>query len=77
VSLGLNSLGLNDQGSTGQNPYSPYLPPPVHKSAGLAFALSALIPGVGQIYCGKTGRGGFTLAFWLLGLLLCFTGQQQ
>lgn len=65
------SLGL-----TGQNPYSPYLPPLVHKSAGLAFGLSALIPGAGQFYCGKIGRGGLTLAFWLLGLLCCFTGSQ-
>jgi TM2 domain-containing membrane protein YozV/TPR repeat protein len=67
---------LNDQGLTGQNPYSPYLPPPIHKSAGLAFGLSALIPGAGQIYCGKKGRGGLTLGFWLLGLLFCFTGEQ-
>lgn len=77
MSLGLSNLGLNDQGPTGQNPYSPYLPPPVHKSAGLAFGLSALIPGAGQLYCGKIGRGGLTLAFWLLSLLFCFTGQQQ
>jgi TM2 domain-containing membrane protein YozV len=66
------SLGL-----TGQNPYSPYLPPPVHKSAGLAFGLSFLIPGAGQFYCGKIGRGGMTLAFWLLGLMFCFTGNPQ
>jgi TM2 domain-containing membrane protein YozV len=66
------SLGL-----TGQNPYSPYLPALVHKSAGLAFALSAVIPGAGQFYCGKIGRGAQTLGFWLLGLLFCFTGQRQ
>jgi hypothetical protein len=58
------SLGL-----TGQNPFSPYLPPPVHKSAGLAFGLSTLIPGAGQFYCGKVGRGGLhdeksAYAYW-------------
>ena len=66
------SLGL-----TGQNPFSPYLPPPVHKSAGLAFGLSLLIPGAGQFYCDKIGRGGLTLGFWMLGLLFCFTGSAQ
>lgn len=66
------SLGLNDNA-----PIGVYAPEPRHKSAGLAFALSLLIPGVGQLYCGKMGRGGITLAFWLLGLLFCFTGQTQ
>jgi len=32
-----------------------------HKSAGLAFLLSVLAPGLGQLYCGKFLRGGFTL----------------
>jgi TM2 domain-containing membrane protein YozV len=43
-----------------------------HKSAGLAFGLSLLVPGAGQFYCGKNGRGGITLGFWLLGLIACF-----
>jgi TM2 domain-containing membrane protein YozV len=47
---------------------------PLHKSAGLAFGLSFLIPGLGQFYCGKTARGGATLGFWVLGLGLCFSG---
>lgn len=61
------SLGLNDN-----PPVGALAPEPRHKSAGLAFALSLIIPGLGQFYCGKTGRGGMTLSFWLLGLVLCF-----
>jgi hypothetical protein len=74
VSLGLN-LGLNVGSNVGSNdnvPSGPYAPEPRHKSAGLAFALSLLVPGIGQLYCGKTGRGGMTLAFWLLALMFCF-----
>jgi TM2 domain-containing membrane protein YozV len=61
VSLGLN---LNQ-------PVGAFVPEPRHKSAGLAFVLSLLVPGAGQFYCGKNGRGGMTLAFWLLGLIFC------
>lgn len=61
------SLGLNDNLLPGA-----LAPEPRHKSAGLAFALSLLVPGLGQFYCGKTGRGGVTLGFWLVGLVLCF-----
>jgi hypothetical protein len=61
VSLGLN---LNQ-------PIGAFVPEPRHKSAGLAFLLSLLVPGAGQFYCGKNGRGGMTLAFWLLGLIFC------
>ncbi len=57
------NLGLNDD-----VPFQPE--PPVHKSPGIAFLLSFLIPGVGQFYCGKTTRGGFTLGFWILGAIL-------
>ncbi len=39
--------------------------PPVPKSAGLAFLFSLLMPGTGQIYCGKTKRGLWTLGFFL------------
>lgn len=60
------SLGLNDNPSLGA-----LAPEPRHKSAGRAFALSLLIPGLGQLYCGKTASGGMTLAVWLLGLVLC------
>ncbi len=59
------SLGLNDDVPGGA--FAPEVP---HKSAGLAFALSLILPGAGQFYCGETGRGGITLGFWLLGLLL-------
>ena len=60
------SLGLNLN-----QPIGAFVPEPRHKSAGLAFLLSFLIPGAGQFYCGKNGRGGMTLAFWLLGLIFC------
>jgi hypothetical protein len=61
VSLGLN---LNQ-------PIGAFVPVPRHKSAGVAFLLSLLVPGAGQFYCGKNGRGGMTLAFWLLALIFC------
>ena len=38
--------------------------PPIPRSPGLAFALSALVPGVGQMYCGKWKMGFWTLAFF-------------
>jgi len=61
------SLGLNlDQ------PSGTFVPEPRHKSAGLAFVLSLLVPGAGQFYCGKTARGAMTLAFWLLALVVTF-----
>ncbi len=63
------SLGLNLS-----EPAGAFVPEPRHKSAGLAFGLSLFIPGVGQFYCGKMGRGGMTLAFWLLALIFCFAG---
>lgn len=47
-----------------------------HKSAGLAFLLSLILPGAGQFYCGKTFRGRLTLGFSLLGLLLLFARGQ-
>lgn len=42
------------------------------KSAGTAFVLSFFLPGAGQIYCGKTGRGQITLGFWVVSVLCCF-----
>jgi hypothetical protein len=62
VSLGLN---LNQ-------PIGALVPEPRHKSAGRAFALSLLLPGLGQFYCGKNGRGAMALVFWLLGVTFCF-----
>lgn len=70
MSLGL-SLGLNDDG-----PLGAFVPEPPHKSAGLAFVLSLVLPGAGQFYCGKTGRGWTTLGFWLLGVLLSLTSSE-
>ena len=71
MSLGLN-LGLNDD-----RPARPFVPETPHKSAGLAFALSLLVPGAGQFYCGKRGRSWITLGFWLLGVLLCFVSNEN
>jgi TM2 domain-containing membrane protein YozV len=53
-------------------PIGAFAPQPRHKSAGLACGLSLLVPGLGQLYCGKIARGAVTLGFWLLGLVLCF-----
>ena len=61
------SLGLNDD-----PPLGAFTPEPRHKSAGLAFGLSLLLPGLGQFYCGKTARGGMTLGFWFAALVACF-----
>ena len=47
---------------------------PAHKSAGLAFLLSLIVPGAGQMYCGKTGRGGITLALFVAALGLTTLG---
>ena len=47
---------------------------PVHKSAGLAFLISLIVPGAGQMYCGKTARGGMTLAFFVLSVILTVVG---
>jgi TM2 domain-containing membrane protein YozV len=47
-----------------------------HKSAGLALLLSLILPGAGQLYCGKSFRGGLTLGFSLVGMVLCFMRQQ-
>lgn len=44
-----------------------------HKSAGLAFLLSLILPGAGQFYCRKGARGWVTLGFWLLGCALCLS----
>jgi len=62
------TLGLNDD-----VPFQAQ--PPVHRSPGVAFLLSFLIPGAGQFYCGKKTRGGFTLGFWILGVFLSAVGQ--
>jgi TM2 domain-containing membrane protein YozV len=51
------SLSLTEQSELG---------PPPQKSAGLAFVLSLLLPGIGQIYCGKIRRGIWTLVLSML-----------
>jgi TM2 domain-containing membrane protein YozV len=45
-------------------------PQPVPKSPLVAFLLSLVFPGAGQIYCGKTSGGLWTLAIFLLALAL-------
>jgi hypothetical protein len=45
-------------------------PQPVPKSSLVAFLLSLVVPGSGQVYCGKTSRGAWILAFFLPGLAL-------
>jgi TM2 domain-containing membrane protein YozV len=63
------SLGLD------QSPLAlPENATPAHKSAGLAFVLSLIVPGAGQMYCGKTGRGGFTLALFVAAIGLTTLG---
>ncbi len=47
-----------------------------HKSAGLALLLSLILPGAGQLYCGKSFRGVMILCFSSVGLVLCFMRQQ-
>jgi len=68
---GIISLGINDAIPVGA--LAPEVP---HKSAGLAFLFSLILPGAGQFYCGKGTRGSITLAFWLFGLTLCFMSRQ-
>jgi TM2 domain-containing membrane protein YozV len=52
-------------------------PQPVPKSPLLAFLLSLVIPGAGQMYCGKTSPGLWTLAFFLPGLALTINFTRQ
>ena len=47
------------------------LPPqPKPRSPGLAFLMSLLLPGAGQLYCGKWRRGILTAVFFLAGLAI-------
>jgi TM2 domain-containing membrane protein YozV len=69
---GFLSLRLNDDIAVGA-----FVPEVPHKSAGLAFLLSLVIPGAGQFYCDKLGRGAITLGFWLLGLLLSIVAPNE
>ncbi len=46
----------------------------MQKSVGLAVVLSFLIPGLGQIYAGKTGRGLAFLVGFFIGLLFFLPG---
>src|SRR5580765_3014 len=65
------SLGLTPRPAFGQ------FSEPRHKSAGLAFVLSLLIPGSGQLYCGRGARGAITLAFFVLGICFCFFSEDN
>lgn len=66
------SLGLSQTPILGS-----WDPKPSHKSAGLAFVLSLLIPGCGQFYCDKVSRGLTTLGFFVLGITLCFVPAEE
>jgi TM2 domain-containing membrane protein YozV len=66
------SLGLNNNSALNM-----LAPEPVHRSAGLAFLLSLIIPGAGQFYCGKITRGVVTFIFWALGFLPSFIGTGE
>ena len=59
------SLGLTQPRSS---PSPTFAPQPVPKNAAIAFLLSFFFPGGGQIYCGKTSRGVWTLAIFFPGL---------
>ncbi len=59
------SLGLRDD-APGLSPVQEKK----NKSAGLAFAVSLLVPGTGQLYVGKRTRGLVTLAFFVIGMFL-------
>jgi len=61
------SLGLNANLAVGA-----FAPEPRHKSAGWAFVLSFVVPGLGQLYCDTTARGVVTLGCWFVALVLCF-----
>lgn len=41
---------------------------PSEKSPGVAFALSLIVPGAGQIYCGKVKRGIWTLTIFIFSI---------
>ncbi|HEX4036824.1 MAG TPA: hypothetical protein VHX37_02095 [Acidobacteriaceae bacterium] len=56
-------------------PLSQYQPekPPQPKNAALAFVLSLVVPGSGQIYSGRETAGAVTLAFFAAGAAASFT----
>jgi hypothetical protein len=60
-----------------ETPKAIFDPQPVPRSPFVAFLLSLVFPGAGQIYCGKTSRGLWTLAIFLpaLALTVYFTLQ--
>ena len=45
-----------------------FAPQPVPRTPAVAFALSLLLPGLGQFYCGKKSRGTWTMIFFLISL---------
>src|SRR5579864_2085305 len=54
---------------------TPPLPKKSRRSPWLAVLLSLMIPGAGQLYCEKPQRGGITLAFSVLGLMVWITSE--
>jgi TM2 domain-containing membrane protein YozV len=58
-------------GSSGEpRPVSISPPAPKPKDSTLAFLLSLVVPGAGQMYCGEARRGGLTLFFFGVGAAL-------
>lgn len=53
-----------------QRPVSLPPPTPNPKDSTIAFLLSLVMPGAGQMYCGETRRGGLTLFFFGVGAAL-------
>lgn len=49
-----------------QFPRSNVASPPMSKNPGFAWLVSLVLPGSGQLYCGKINRGAWTMAFFTL-----------
>jgi TM2 domain-containing membrane protein YozV len=60
------SLHLTQPTST---PSPTFAPQPIPKNPAIAFLLSLIFPGAGQIYCGKTSRGLWTLTIFFPSLV--------
>ena len=79
VSLDLNSSASSESSGPATLTYNPIQP--VKKSSTLAFVLSLIFPGLGQVYCGQM-RGVTTLIFSAAGLAGVYfladgTGQSE
>ena len=60
------SLGLNINAGATYSPNATFAAQPVPRNAAVAFALSLLLPGLGQFYCRKNSRAAWTLGFFLI-----------